>query len=219
MGPLEKENTMFFSKRWFHACLAFAWILAAGACASSPETKATPASTPGATPASAPAKTGPAPLVISTFRWVEERYSEGHSGHVSSKALVFSLRGKEMALVHRTGIKGRSVVKGEPGTKIADGQPMNLPVGKARRDPDPKVCTLTFGESCEVEFGGKCLSTCKAELSVNVLDAKRLAQCFKAGADPVVAQLLKEGVVLHSLKLKSPCVFLHGEGLKLQEEE
>ena len=198
--------------RWLLACPALCLLLLVDACVSAPEPRDVEAEILRTPPAQAPTYGGDGPptLVFADFKWVEEVYSAGGSANVSTTALIFSHRGKEIAMVRRGGYVGRSVVKGLPGKKIAQGRPMVLP-----RDT---ACTRVYGDSCNTNVDGKCLNRCKAKMTVIVSRPKLLSACLKASADPLVQRLSKRGMGLLDLELKSPCVFLHGEGLDLEEE-
>ena len=198
--------------RWSLACPALCLLLLVGACASAPEPRDVEEEILQTPPAQAPTYGGDGPptLVFASFKWVEEVYSAGGSANVTTTALIFSHRDKEIAMVHRGGYEGRSVVKGLPGKKISLGRAMQRLAGAK--------CARVFGDSCNTNVDGKCLDRCKANMTVIVHKPKLLAACLKASADPLVSRLYKEGEGLLRLKLDSPCVFLHGEGLVLEEE-
>lgn len=210
-------------QRWFHVCLAICPLLIT-ACSGSQEPR------PGTAAAAAnvaeekpppPGKEGPPTLVFSSFKWVEEAYIVGSSSRVTTTALIFENHGAKIALVHRAGYEGKSFVKGEPGKRVSEGEPMELPMA-AEGDTSAQVagkavrCTREQGgEECSTSAEGKCVSSCRGNTKVLVRDKKRLDKCLKAGADPLVAKLVNQGQEILRLKLEGPCVFRHGEGLAL----
>ena len=177
----------------------------AGACAHTRQEVAPEA------PARAQAEGRPEALTIEKFKWVSETYTPGNSGHVSSEIFVFTHGGATMALVHRSGLEGRSMARGIDGTEIKEGAPLSLPrVEGAGARPE---CNKEMGELCESFMKGKCLYACDLGLPVKVLDPARLKACIEAGEDPVVNKILLPKNPLHNMALKSPCVFFNGEGL------
>ena len=161
----------------------------------------------------------PEMLILSDFKYIKETYSPGNSGHVASEALVFSYNNKNIALVHRSGLVGRSMVNGKDGIEIKDGQPLNFSISTVNKENqvDTPKCILEFGgQFCEVFMEGKCLSVCKGKLSIKVLDSEGLEECLKTEEDPIIANLLKKGTNIYDLDLKSPCVFFNGHSLLLE---
>jgi hypothetical protein len=217
----KKEDAMPSAKGWTPVCLATCLLLTA--CASSqPPKPGTAAAASNVAEEKPPAiKEGPPTLVFSTFKWVEEMYLVGSSSRVSTTALVFESRGVKIALVHRAGYEGKSFVKGTPGKRVSEGEPMELPIGEegdkgAQAAGKAVSCTREAGgDDCSTSEEGKCVSTCRGNTKVVIRDKKRLDKCIKAGADPLVGQLVKKGEQILRLKLDSPCVFLHGEALAL----